>query len=246
LEATDLGVCTTDLDIVRVTIVDTTTPSIACPASITVECSAHGGAPATDPAIAAFLGGASATDVCDPALSISNDAPGFFPLGTTTVTFSTSDDAGNLASCLANVTVEDTTPPEISSDFTATPAMLWPPNHSLTPISIPAVTIHDDCDADPRLFCSVTSDEAPEGRGDGHTPSDISINGVPVFSQGTGEFEVETTAGVALLSIELRAERDGRQDGRRYIITCAPEDMSGNRGVSKSTVVEVPHDQGSN
>ena len=86
-------------------VVDTTPPAITCPASITVDCSQAGGTPASNATIAAFLAGVSATDVCDPAVTISNNAPAVFPLGTTPVTFSAKDADGNIGQCTANVDV---------------------------------------------------------------------------------------------------------------------------------------------
>ncbi len=91
---------------------DTTAPTVSVPADITVEASAPNGAPATDPAIVAFLSGASGDDAGGIA-SETNDAPSLFPLGTTVVTFSFTDNAGNTGTGSASVTVEDTTPPVI-------------------------------------------------------------------------------------------------------------------------------------
>jgi len=110
---------------------DTEAPSLVCPASITVECLAPGGTSASNPAIAAFLAGATATDNIDPSPDVTNDAPAFFPEGATTVTFTATDDCGNSSTCQATVTVDDTVPPVIvcpasitveCSDFCGTPA----------------------------------------------------------------------------------------------------------------------------
>ncbi len=91
---------------------DTTAPTVSVPADITVEASVPNGAPATDPAIVAFLSGASGDDAGGIASEV-NDAPSLFPLGTTVVTFSFTDNAGNTGTGSASVTVEDTTPPVI-------------------------------------------------------------------------------------------------------------------------------------
>ena len=93
---------------------DHTAPNLTCPTSITVECTQSGGTPATDPAIAAFLSGASTSDACDPSPSLTNDAPSFFLDGTTTVTFTSKDASGNTATCSATVKVQDTTAPTIA------------------------------------------------------------------------------------------------------------------------------------
>ena len=97
-----------------VSVVDTTGPAIVCPANITVECAEDGGTQASHPSLIPFFTGFAAPDVCDPDPATSNNAPGFFPLGDTAVTFTAVDDSGNVAVCVATVTVEDTTPPVMS------------------------------------------------------------------------------------------------------------------------------------
>ena len=80
------------------TLLDQTPPRMTCPAAITIP---ESGAPAQ---IAAFIAAASATDSCDAAPLINNDAPESFPLGTTTVTFTARDASGNSSTCTAYVT----------------------------------------------------------------------------------------------------------------------------------------------
>jgi hypothetical protein len=83
---------------------DSIAPAITCPASVTVR-DADAGVRFTDPAIAAFLTGAIASDDTDAAPVITDNAPPMFPAGTTTVTFTASDVGGNATTCLASVTV---------------------------------------------------------------------------------------------------------------------------------------------
>ncbi|HEX5750620.1 MAG TPA: HYR domain-containing protein, partial [Archangium sp.] len=98
----------TDQCVGNVTVVDTTKPTVSCPASQVLETCSPAGAPAT------FA--ASATDTCGPAtLSCSYASGSTFPVGETSVSCSARDDAGNTASCRFNVTVTgDTTPPVLS------------------------------------------------------------------------------------------------------------------------------------
>ncbi len=95
-------------------------PEVTVPSPLTVECSALGGVPGDDAAIATWLDQAAATDACD-VVSVGNDAPAFFPVdcpeGTTntTVTFTSSTDTcGQSDADSSTVTVEDTTAPVLS------------------------------------------------------------------------------------------------------------------------------------
>jgi len=206
----------------NVQVVDTTPPSITCPAPITVECTQFGGTPASNAPITAFLGGASATDICDPSPTLSNNAPAFFSLGTTTVAFKATDADSNQSQCLANVKVQDTTPPVISA-LSASPNVLWPPNHKFVPVHI-SVSATDTCDPNPTCaVTSIASNEPPTGGGSGNTSPDFAITGP--------------------LDVSLRAERDGTGTGRIYTITVRCTDHSG-KGSQKATTVTVPHDQG--
>ncbi|NOQ33611.1 MAG: HYR domain-containing protein [Methanosarcinales archaeon] len=196
---------------------DVTPPVITCPGDVTVEQETADGTavPLT----------ATATDICDADVSITSDAPAVFPLGTTTVTFTATDDSGNSASCSMTVTVVDTTPPDIS--VTVSPDTLWPPNHKMVDI-VATVTVSDICDAAPVVvLTSVTSDEPDDakGNGDGKTVDDIQAE------IGTEDYE-----------FQLRAERAGKGDGRTYTITYTVTDASGNSADASATVV-VPHDR---
>ena len=220
LDVADLAACPASADEVEVEVRDTTDPVITCPAPIVVECSETGGTPASDPGISAFLGGASATDVCDATLSISDNAPGFFNEGVATpVTFSTEDQSFNGDSCVSTVTVVDTTAPVISS-VTATPNDLWPADHKLKDITVDVV-VTDICDAGSSChITAVTSNEPINGVGDGNSLPDYVITGN--------------------LTLQLRAERSGNLVGRTYTIHVECGDADGNKSTSTVDVV-VPH-----
>lgn len=223
MEVTDIGACPADADEMTVQVRDTTDPAIVCPAPIQVECTATGGTPKTDAQLSAFLAGASATDVCDATLTINAAAPALFPVGVATpVQFSTQDDSLNLSACSANVTVVDTTAPVITA-VAASPNVLTPFSHKLVPVNV-TVDVSDVCDASASCAISqVTSDEAINGPGDGSTLPDYVITGA--------------------LTLQLRAERDGRGDGRVYTVhvTCT-DDF--NNSTLKTVNVFVPHDGG--
>lgn len=97
-----------------ITVRDTTPPLVVPPANITVSATeASGVRGAAWPALAAFLAGASATDVADPApvqlppqaAGVSSTSNTLFPYGTTTVTFRFRDASGNVGTAKATVTV---------------------------------------------------------------------------------------------------------------------------------------------
>jgi len=89
-----------------VTIVDTTSPIITAPDSITAEATS-----ANSNTVA--LGNPVSSDLVD-IPSISNNAPDVFPLGETTVTWTAVDDSGNSASATQTVTIVDTASPELT------------------------------------------------------------------------------------------------------------------------------------
>ena len=89
-----------------VTIVDTTSPSITAPSSITME------ATSADSNIVA-LGNPVSSDLVD-IPSISNNAPDVFSLGETIITWTAVDTSGNSASATQTVTIVDTASPELT------------------------------------------------------------------------------------------------------------------------------------
>jgi len=212
-------------DVIEVTVEDTTAPVISCPANITVECVSHFGTPIDDPQLVPFFTGASAVDACDTTPAITNNAPLVFALGTTTVTFTATDDDGNFSTCMADVIVEDTSPPEISVLLDRD--VLWPPNHKMSDIGA-AVGVTDICDPNPTfVLTSITSNQADNSRGDGNTTDDI---------QGANYGTDDT-------DFQLRSERKGGdKDGRKYSILYTASDASGNTADSLVCVI-VPHDQ---
>ena len=131
------------------------------------------------------------------------------------------DDKGASDSCAATVTVEDRTPPVISS-VSANPSTLWPPNHQMVPVAV-AVAASDNCDAAPVCkITTVSSNEPVSGTGDGDLAPDWEITGN--------------------LTVNLRSERSGTGSGRVYTNTIACTDASGNIS-TKTVAVTVPHDQ---
>jgi hypothetical protein len=144
------------------------------------------------------------------------------PLGTHVIRMIADDGFGGVSVDEVVIEVVDTTPPEIRSAM-PTPSELWAPNHKMVPVAV-AVDVRDICDPSPTCrIVSVASNEPANGAGDGNTPVDWEITGA--------------------LTLNLRAERSGKGDGRTYTITVECTDDSGNAS-STEVRVTVPHDRG--
>ncbi|MCB8963405.1 MAG: HYR domain-containing protein, partial [Bacteroidales bacterium] len=138
--ATDLSGNTTTCEqdiIVR----DVTAPEITCPGEVSGfanidDCVATG----------VDLGTPTATDDCSAPVTFANDAPAVFPVGNTTVTWTATDAAGNIATCTQLVTISDNNqfpyftfcPPNQEQTTTAD-------NCKLIDIVIPNPEFEDNC-----------------------------------------------------------------------------------------------------
>jgi hypothetical protein len=208
-------------------ITDSIPPKVSCPQPVApVECSSAFGTPVT-------VVPAQAVDICDVHPVVVNshnsggvDATGDYSVGQSEVTMTATDASGNQSSCSFPVTVQDTTPPQITSAIT--PSILWPPNHRMVDVDASAIA-KDACSTTAVLLSSVSSSESDDtaGGGDGSTPGDI--QGADI---GTSDF-----------GLQLRAERDAAGQGRSYKLTYMAVDGSGNQS-SASSIVLVPHDVG--
>ncbi|MCY1017757.1 ELWxxDGT repeat protein [Pyxidicoccus sp. MSG2] len=92
----------------EVTVQDTTAPSLSCPADVLTEATSTSGATVSYASMHA-----SDAVTASPALSYSRASGVLFALGTTHVTVTATDAAGNAASCSFDVTVQDTTAPAL-------------------------------------------------------------------------------------------------------------------------------------
>jgi uncharacterized protein YegL len=129
----------------------------------------------------------------------------------------TVSDGQSMHQCTATVSVADGTGPSLTA--LPEPAILWPPNNRLVDIDV-EILLTDDCDAEPGLeLRAIRSSEDPGDEED--------IVGADIGSPDT--------------AFQLRAQRDGANDGREYTITYRAVDASGNFSDHVSTVL-VPHD----
>ncbi|MBI4764615.1 MAG: hypothetical protein HY787_08420 [Deltaproteobacteria bacterium] len=102
----------------------------------------------------------------------------------------------------------------------AKPAMIWPPNHKLVPVSI--VNLSDpNYEQIVVSILGINQDEPVNGLGDGDTSPDAVINGSKVL---------------------LRAERAGNGNGRVYQINFWANDSLG-EGCMGTVTICVPHDK---
>ena len=96
----------------------------------------------------------------------------------------------------------------------ASPSLLWPPNHRMVPVTV-SVAADGGC-----AIVGVASDD-PGGKK--RDDPDWVITGP--------------------LTVDLRAERSGSSDGRRYTISVECRGVAGATDAA-TTVVTVPHDRG--
>jgi hypothetical protein len=111
----------------NVNVADTQPPVLTTPHGITISSNGAASVPASDVSLTAWLAAASAHDLVDGPVSVSNDAPKAFPVGVTYVAFSAVDRSGNKVSSAETVTVtagsapvpvvSDTTPPDDVRDL---------------------------------------------------------------------------------------------------------------------------------
>jgi HYR domain/Secretion system C-terminal sorting domain len=208
-----------------ITVVDTTLPTITCPANFTV-----GNDPGVCGAVVTYADPVG-SDTCGATTitQIAGLASGStFLTGTTTNTFEATDACGNTETCSFTVTVEDNIAPVLT--VITGPITLFPPDHNYDTIALSQifVSVSDNCadlSIDDVYIASVSSDEeedltGPGGAVDGNTVDDI------VIAPGCQ-------------SVQLRRERNFRRNGRVYTINLAVDDGNGNIGVA-SVEVHVP------
>ncbi len=145
----------------------------------------------------------------------------FGTAGSFTVNVRVTDGDGGAATGSTVVTV--VLPPPSCSNATASPNLLWPPNHKFVFVQISGIVNP----APGTVTISVTSIFQDE----------------PVQSSGSGNTSPDA-AGVGTGNPSVRAERDGGNDGRVYHIAFTATGTSGS--CTGTVTVGVPKSQGSN
>lgn len=175
----------------------------------------------------ATIGTPTATDNCGPITITRSPSGNTFPVGSTVITWTAKDGAGNTTTATQTITVIDNTPPTITLNG-QTPS-LWPPDHKYQTFTVPnfVASVFDNCGgvavSDVNIT-KVTSDEAENGYGSGNTLNDIVIS-------------------ADKKSVQLRSEREGGADGRVYTIYFTLTDTHNNSTTVTAQVV-VPHNPG--
>lgn len=169
--------------------------------------------------------GATAADDCDANVPVivGGDVVNPHMPGLYIVTYDAIDSQGHAAETVRRyVSVADITPPTV--DVAVFEPVLWSPQHEMVNVGLVA-TISDDCDptAANNRIVRVYSDEVE----------------LPDTGDGTGKHSPDAK-DIDLGSLRLRSERQGRGDGRIYLIIVSVMDASGNVGFGIQTVV-CPH-----
>ena len=211
-------------------------PTVDCSPSQIIECTSSNGAIAVvqatvrDPDGDALLvvwavnGHAALTNMVGSGVTSNGVTLSFtnqFRFGTNDVSVGVTDDGVNVVMCSSTVVVQDTVPPVILG-LTATPNMLWPPNHKMKSIRF-IVRAEDTCGPVTWSVDSIQSNEPADATGSGHTSPDWKI----------------AQPHVAM----VRAERSGGGSGRIYTIQIKVTDMANNSSFG-TVQVSVPHDRG--
>jgi hypothetical protein len=124
------------------------------------------------------------------------------------------------------VEIKDTGEPTLAPVPNQT--ILWPPNHKMVDIVIEA-NASDESGLPVTLTAQVKSNEPIDGLGDGDTAPDWA--------------ELQIDQGTGTITLQLRAERSGSDNGRIYTITITATDDSSNSSTADVEII-VPHDKG--
>ena len=216
LGTTKITVSSTDIsgntgsDSLYLTVVDTSKPQLTIPADMLVE--------ATGTLTHVHIAQATANDIFP--VSITNNAPALFPLGTTHILWIAEDANGNKTTKQQIISVIDTTAPNYNLNIDKND--IWPPNHKM--IFVASIEHWGDLvDTNPNIDVLVTSN------GDHHRKPE--------------QKDWEVIENDDSWAIWLRSEKlsHSRED-RIYQVTVSVSDFSGNVN-SKGFEVSVSHDQ---
>jgi hypothetical protein len=163
---------------------------------------------------------------------------GTLPIGTNIIGVTVTDSATNTSACSTTVAVADTIPPTIAS-ASASPNVLWPPNHKMVDVTVSA-RVTDSCSASTWKIIGVSTNQASTTKNDGRNENRDQLK-----NNGHGNGNTSPTDWVITgdHTLQLRAERSGNSS-RVYYITIQATDASRNISTTKRVTVTVPKSQG--
>jgi hypothetical protein len=198
--------------------IDTTAPVVTSPGTQVFAATSANGAVVSYAPVTAVDALTPVTIACAP------QSGTLFAIGTTAVTCTARDEAGNAATASFSVTVRDTIAPASITVSSVTPPILWPPDGRTVNVTV-AGTAFDAQSGVAQIAWRVIDEYGS------YQPSAV------VGVSGNGPFT---------LTVPLIAARKGSdKDGRHYTIVLTAVDAAGNRTampLAQSPVVNV-HDQ---
>lgn len=167
------------------------------------------------------LGIAIAVDNC-PGVTVKRTgvpAGNLFPLGVTTITYTATNLAGLTKSASQTVTITDNIKPIFTTNLSANPVVIWPPDKKLKDIVL-TYTTKDNCGT-VKNNVTVTATDPITGVSSGNKPPDWMV--------------------INDHFVQLKADRANGKESRIYTITVTPVDGSGNIGTPQSVNVYIAH-----
>lgn len=193
----------------NVTVTDDQNPTITAPTDVSVSADA-GSCLATSVA----LGSPTTSDNCGVG-SVTNDAPATFPKGTTVVTWTVTDNSGNIATATQNVTVTDDEKPviadlsDLSTSVCASDETASPQYEVVNGIGLPAGRISDNCSS----TFTIT----------------YTISGATTVTNGTGDASGTTFyEGISTVTYYVKDESGNISDGKSFTVTVDHKPNPGN------------------
>ena len=200
----------------KVNVVDTTPPTLIAPGDTQVYATSEAGSDGNDQGpITRFVFGFHVADIADPSPKVTSNPPAFFPVGTTTVTFTATDASGNKASASAKLTVRPKPAPG------TTPPPLPPPSDNKPPGPVTNVQAKG---GDGRAIFKWTNPTDPDFD---HTEITRTTSVTSSAATGTVVYSGKGTTYTD----------KGLQNGNQYRYVLVSVDKNGNKSAGVATVV---------